>query len=63
MVTWNVDVVLDYFTSAGDNAALALNNLAGKISMLVILSTMCRLSDVSQLDLKNMTETENFVEF
>ena len=63
MVTWNVDVVLDYFTSAGDNEGLPLNDLAGKISMLVMLSTMCRLSDVSQLDINNMTETPNFLEF
>ena len=63
MVTWNVDVVLDYFTSAVDNEGLPLNDLAGKISMLVMLSTMCRLSDVSQLDINNMTETPNFLEF
>ena len=63
MVTWNVDVVLDYFTSAGDNKGLPLNDLAGKISMLVMLSTMCRLSGVSQLDINNMTETPNFLEF
>ena len=63
MVTWNVDVVLDYFTAAGDNKSLPLNDLAGKISMLVMLSTMCRLSDVSQLDILNMTETQDFLEF
>ena len=63
MITWNVDVVLDYFIAAGDNESLLLNDLAGKISMLVMLSTMCRLSDVLQLDMKNMTETEDFLEF
>ena len=63
MVTWNVDVVLDYFTSAGSNETIPLNDLAGKISILVMLSTMCRLSYVSQLNTKNMTETRDLVEF
>ena len=63
MVTWNVDMVLDYFTNEGDNESLPLNDLAGKIPMLVMLSTMCMLSNVSQLDIKNMTESDDFVEF
>ena len=63
MVMWNVDVVLDYFVTAGSNESIPLNDLAGKISMLVMLSTMCRLSDVAQLNTKNMTETSDLVEF
>ena len=61
MLIWNVNTVLDYLAEAGDNLQVPLNDLAGKIAMLVMLSTMCRLSDVALLDLNNMTEMEDFL--
>ena len=63
LVTWNVDVVLDYLSGAGDNDAIPLNNLAGKACMLIMLSTMCRMGDAFQLDTREMAWTEEYISF
>ena len=63
MVTWNVDVVLDYLTRAGDSDAIPLNNLAGKVCMLIMLSTMHRMGDVYQLDITEMKGKDDYVSF
>ena len=63
LVTWNVDVVLDYLSGAGDNDAIPLNNLAGKACMLIMLSTMCRMGDAFQLDTREMARTEEYISF
>ena len=56
-------MVLDYLTGAGDNDAIPLNNLAGKACMLIMLSTMCRMGDVFQLDMREMAWTEEYISF
>ena len=63
LVTWNVDMVLDYLSGAGDNDAIPLNNLAGKACMLIMLSTMCRMGDAFQLDTREMAQIEEYISF
>ena len=63
LVTWNVDVALDFLQQWDDNQKLQLNDLAGKISLLILLSTMCRISDVAQLDMATSTATDSGLEF
>ena len=63
LITWNVDIALDFLQQWDDNQKLQLNDLAGKISLLILLSTMCRISDVAQLDMATSTATDSSLEF
>ena len=63
LITWNVDIALDFLQQWDDNQKLQLNDLAGKISLLILLSTMCRISDVAQLDMATSTATDSGREF
>ena len=63
MNTWDIDVALDYFKAAGSNEEIPLNDLAGKISLLILLSRMCRIGEVAQLDLQHMEQVEGRLVF
>ena len=63
MVTWNVDVVLDFLNAWHENEAMSLNDLAGKMALLTLLASMCRIGDVCQMDIKAMTKKEKSLEF
>ena len=63
LVTWNVDIALDFLQQWDDNQNLQLNNLGGKILLLILLATMCRISDVAQLDMATSTTTDTGLEF
>ena len=65
MKTWDIDIALDYFKASGSNNELPLNDLAGKISLslLILLSRMCRIGEVAQLDLKHMEQTQGRLTF
>ena len=56
MQTWDIDIALNYFKVSGPNDSLPLHDLAGKISLLILLSRMCRIGEVAQLDLQYMIE-------
>ena len=58
--TWDVNLVLDYFIKLGENSHLSHNILAGKCITLILLSTMCRKSEVMQLKLSKMSQDEKF---
>ena len=62
-VSWNVDIVLDHINADRDNMQLGMNELVGKITMLVLLANMCRLGDVAQLDLSNLSRSEVSLKF
>ena len=49
--TWNVQSVLDYLRSLGDNKTLSLKHLSWKVAMLLALTRPSRSADLSQLDL------------
>ena len=54
MVTWDVNVLLSYFEKKGKNSELRINELAGKVLLLVMLSQMCHLGEVMQLQASKM---------
>ena len=63
MVTWNVDVVLDFLTDWSDNEDMSLNDLVGKMSLLTLLASMCHIGDICQIDIRNMSWREDSLEF
>ena len=63
LITWNVDIALNFLQQWDDNQQLQLNDLGDKISLLILLATMCRISDVAQLDMATSTTTDSGLEF
>ena len=61
--TWDVDMVLDYLLSLGDNRHLALKQLTMKFTMLLALACAGRSSDLHALDLRFMRREEDKVSF
>ena len=49
--TWDVQKVLNYLDSLGDNKTLSLKHLSWKVAMLLALSRPSRSADLSKLDL------------
>ena len=62
-VTWNVDIPLTYIKNGPSNEEMGMSQLGGKIAMLILLANMCRISDVAQLDLAQMTRGEGHLSF
>ena len=62
-VTWNVDIPLTYIKNGPLNEEMGMSQLGGKITMLILLANMCRISDVAQLDLAQMTRGEGHLSF
>ena len=50
--TWDVDIVIQYFSSLGDNAALSLKQLSHKLATLMALVGANRVSELQALDLR-----------
>ena len=61
--TWDVQVVLDYLKSLGDNSELSLKHLTWKTVMLLALTRPSRSTDLSKLNLKSRSFKANGVEF
>ena len=61
--TWDVDGVLNYLLSLGDNRLLALKQLTYKLTMLLALSCAGRSSDLCALDLRYMKLEEDRIIF
>ena len=61
--TWRVQQVLDLLRAWGPNGSLSLQQLTKKTAMLLALAGSRRCSEVHQLDLKTMKETESTVSF
>ena len=51
---WDVNILLSCFDAKGPNKLLKINELGGKLVLLIMISQMCHLSDVLQLQLSNM---------
>ena len=49
--TWDVQKVLNYLDSLGDNQMLSLKHLTWKVTMLLALSRPSRSADLSKLDI------------
>ena len=49
--TWNVQIVLDYLISLGNNYDLSLKQLTWKTAMLLALTRLSRSADLSHLDI------------
>ena len=62
-VTWDVDVVLTYILSLGDNSQLALKQLTLKLAMLLALACAGRSSDLTAFDIRYMNLSEDKVSF
>ena len=56
---WDVNLLLDFFNKSKPNSELSCNELGGKAMLLIMLTTMCRKAEVSQLKLSNVVRTEN----
>lgn len=61
--TWNLDIVLEFFKSAGDNEDLDLMALSQKLAMLLALSLLLRVAELISIDLKAMVWSSNEVSF
>ena len=61
--TWDVQTVLNYLRSLGDNASLSLKLLTLKTVMLLALTRPSRSADLSQLDLSSRRYKPDGVEF
>ena len=48
--TWDVQTVLDFLQSLGDNGQLSLKHLSWKVTMLLVLSRPSRSADLALLD-------------
>ena len=55
--TWDVQKVLNYLNSLGDNRTLSLKHLSWKVTMLLALSHLSRSADLSELDLSRRVQT------
>ena len=51
-VTWDVDMVVEYLKSMGENDALALKQLSQKLALLMALVEASRVSELQALDLR-----------
>ena len=61
--TWNVQVVLDYLQSQGDNESMSLKDITWKTVMLLALTRPSRSADLSMLDLRKRSFKADGVEF
>ena len=61
--TWDINILLDYLVGLGDNKTLSVNSLAGKSLILILLSTMCRGSELLLLKVTNMSVIRGGIEF
>ena len=61
--TWDVQVVLDYLQSLGENESLSLKQLTWKTVMLLALTKPSRSADLSKLDLKTRSFRSEGVDF
>ncbi|KAK3108808.1 hypothetical protein FSP39_016198 [Pinctada imbricata] len=61
--TWDVDTVLRFLNSNEDNEKLSLKDLTLKVTMLIALSTACRSSEVSRLDMNYMVIDDDSIMF
>ena len=46
--TWDVSVLLDYFMKMGPNESLSFSDISGKLLLLLLLTQMCRSTEVLQ---------------
>ena len=53
-VCWNVETMLQYLSNLPSNDAITLQELGGKLALLILLSTMCRSGEVAQLCLSSI---------
>ena len=63
MKSWDIDIAFDYMTLCSDNKVMDLSDLAGKLCLLVLMSRMCRIGELGQLDLEHMDISEGSVCF
>ena len=63
VVTWDVDKVLSYIHSLGENSSLSNKCLTLKLSMLLALASAGRSSDLRALDIRYMTINDNSINF
>ena len=61
--TWDVNLVLDYITSLGENKDLPLKQLSSKLLMLMSLVSASRISELHALDLRFRYHKQNGVLF
>ena len=60
---WDVNIILNFIVNLGSNDTMLINELGGKAVILTLLTTMCRLSDVQQLTVPNMTVDSEQMKF
>ena len=57
--SWDVECLLKYFQSISDNDSLPIPSLAGKLALLILLSTMCRSGEVVHLRISQIEISNN----
>ena len=53
-ICWDVNIMLDYLSKLPPNRNLDIKALGGKLAILMLLSTMCRISEVTQLRISDI---------
>ena len=53
-LTWDVQILLDYFTNLPPNSILTFQELAGKLALLFLICSGCRIGEVFQIRLSCM---------
>jgi hypothetical protein len=61
--SWNVDTVLNYLKSLGDNENLSIKLLTLKLTTLLALTSASRASEINQLNIKFMKDQSNKLTF
>jgi integrase len=62
-VTWDPSLVLNFMASSGDNSALPISMLIGKLATLFALATLLRVSELASIPFSSIKFTENSVQF
>ena len=60
---WDVELVLDMFRSKGPTSSLSLQDLTLKVAMLLVLTRLCRGTDLAALDLNHRSYVPEGVVF
>ena len=63
MHSWDVDIALDFFSTGCWNEQLSISELAGKVCLLILLSRMCRIGELTLLDLEHMDILDGTITF
>ena len=63
LVSWDINIVLNFLPTLGENSDMHINILGAKVGLLVLLSKMCRLNEVMGFTLSGMEDCGTCIQF